>query len=623
MFAVAALLAAAAHAAAEELLYAVEGIDEPLAQNVLAHVNTVQLGRQARLAEKDYDDVIAGAARRARAALRPYGYYAPRIKGRIERRDEDSMLLVLTVDRGPPMTIGQSRVDVVGAGAQIEALREWRDKWPLKAGAVLDQNVWEQQKAHGIERAEAEGFLAAAYIERRLELDLENNSAVIKLTLDTGPQYVFGDIDYGEHVLKPGVLEFIPRFETGEPYNARLLDTFRMDLWKTGYFTNVEINENERPEQLPPRVDLALKLETTYKNAYQGSLGFGTDTGVRLQAQWNRQPMSRNGDRLDVGIGWQELDDELSVRTNYRLPRPKKQRQYWTAEIAAKMENLDLEIKRNPEDENFINIANGDIADFHIRAGRLKIRNLKQGDRQLFGTAFVQYLNSDQQYDLLNPIPELQGPFSHLLAFDDDVISIGYNADLVDVRGKGFDTAGRRDRAYFFVSDKWLGSDKHFKQAYVSTRRVYRRGDRWKILVRGEIGYTDSLVDELTIRVGEQDVDLSVTQLPNFYRFKAGGSQSVRGYGFEELSNNDIGSNHIITASVEAEFRFLDKWSAAAFVDIGNAFNDWSDPNLRKGVGVGIRWYSIAGPIRIDVAQALDFTGRPWRVHFTIGTPLL
>ena len=199
------------------------------------------------------------------------------------------------------------------------------------------------------------------------------------------------------------------------------------------------------------------------------------------------------------------------------------------------------------------------------------------------------------------------------------------------VWGKGFDVGGSRDRLYFFVSDKALGSDSNFKQAYIGTRRVYRRGDRWKLLVRGEIGYTDALVRNLEITVPPPEepeavgipVALSVTQLPNFYRFKAGGSQSVRGYAFESLSNNDIGSNHIITASVEAEFRFLDNWSAAAFFDIGNAFNDFSDPDLHKGVGVGIRWYSIAGPIRVDVAQALDFEGRPWRIHFTIGTPLL
>jgi translocation and assembly module TamA len=116
---------------------------------------------------------------------------------------------------------------------------------------------------------------------------------------------------------------------------------------------------------------------------------------------------------------------------------------------------------------------------------------------------------------------------------------------------------------------------------------------------------------------------LSFTRLPNFYRFKAGGSMSVRGYGFEQLSNNDLGSNNIITASAEAEYLFLPSWSGAAFFDIGNAFNDWDDPDLKRGIGIGIRWYSFAGEIRVDVAQAIDFEDKPLRWHITIGTPLL
>ena len=117
--------------------------------------------------------------------------------------------------------------------------------------------------------------------------------------------------------------------------------------------------------------------------------------------------------------------------------------------------------------------------------------------------------------------------------------------------------------------------------------------------------------------------EISVTLLPNLYRFKAGGSHSVRGYGFEDLTNNGIGSNHIITASAEVEFMFRQDWSVATFFDIGNAFNDWDNRDLKRGIGAGLRWYSIAGPVRLDFAQALDFDGQPWRIHFTIGIPLL
>lgn len=617
------LLSAAMGAAADELRYAVTGVEDSLEANILSHVETVQFGRQARLANRDLPEIIAGAERRAREGLRPLGFYAPEIEGRIDRVDDDTMLLTLSIRTGPPVRVADVRLEVVGPGRGVAALREWRKKWPLRVGAVLDQAAWEQAKTQAIDAANANGFLKAAFREHVIKLDLEQNEAELVLTLDTGPQYVFGDIDFGKHALKPGVLESIPRFAQGEPFSRRLLDKFRIDLWKTSYFSSVEIEEVRREETTPPQVDLLVNLATEYKNAYQGSLGFGTDTGARLQAQWNRSPMSRNGDRLDIGIGWQDQDDEASLRLNYRLPRRERDREYWVANGTAKIENLDLEIKRNPEDEDFLKIATGDIADYHLRLGNLRIRNLKQGDRQLFGTAFIQYLNSNQSYKLSTSIPELEGEYSYLLRFNDDVISLGYDVDIVDVWGKGFDVQGRRDRAYFFASDKSFGSDGNFKQAYVGARRIYRLGDRWKFLVRGEIGYTDVLVDNLTINVDGIDVALSVTQLPNFYRFKAGGSQSVRGYGFESLSNNDVGSNHIITASVEAEYRFLQKWSVAAFFDIGNAFNNWEDPDLHKGAGVGIRWYSIAGPIRVDVAQALDFQGKPWRLHFTIGTPLL
>ena len=191
------------------------------------------------------------------------------------------------------------------------------------------------------------------------------------------------------------------------------------------------------------------------------------------------------------------------------------------------------------------------------------------------------------------------------------------------MQGRRFATFGNHDIAWIFHSDQALGSTVEFTQAYLSTRRSYLVGDRLKFYLRAEAGYTDAAVDNFEINAGGEPFALSLTQLPNFYRFKAGGSMSVRGYGFEQLSNNDVGSNHIITASAEAEYRILDSWSIAAFADIGNAFNNWKDPDLKRGVGVGVRWYSIIGEVRVDIAQAIDFDDKPWRLHVTIGTPLL
>jgi translocation and assembly module TamA len=55
---------------------------------------------------------------------------------------------------------------------------------------------------------------------------------------------------------------------------------------------------------------------------------------------------------------------------------------------------------------------------------------------------------------------------------------------------------------------------------------------------------------------------------------------------------------------------------------VGNAFNNWSDPDLKLGTGLGLRWYSIIGALRLDFAKGWDRQGEPWEIHLTIGTPL-
>ncbi|MBC7182018.1 MAG: outer membrane protein assembly factor, partial [Marinobacter sp.] len=115
--------------------------------------------------------------------------------------------------------------------------------------------------------------------------------------------------------------------------------------------------------------------------------------------------------------------------------------------------------------------------------------------------------------------------------------------------------------------------------------------------------------------------------VPPSLRFFAGGDQSVRGYGYETLSpENDngvpVGGRYLMVGSVEYQYQFADKWRWALFVDHGNALNDLNDP-LATGAGVGIRWISPVGPLRLDVAKGLDPEfGGGWRIHFSMGPEL-
>jgi translocation and assembly module TamA len=629
------LLLTSAIALGSELRVDVRGVDDALRDNVLAHIGSVRTGWRDELSAPARAEIIANGIRRTREALRPFGYYQPTIEANVVTGGDGVHVLELRVSPGEPVVVSRADIRVTGEGEGHERLKRWLADWPLGPGRTLNQATWEASKSQAIEEAAGVGFLSAQFTVQEIRLDLIDNTAVLLLTLDTGPRWVMGNIDFGEHVLKPGIVESIPRFETGEYYRATLLDNLRFDLLATGYFTEVEVREARNATTDPPSIDLNIALETEFRNRYQGAIGLGSDTGIRLQTNFSRHPMSSRGDRIDIGLGWREVDEETALRATYRIPRPATRRHYWLVDGTARAENRDLEVKRSDEDTNFIQVANGNIEDLHVRFGELAIRNRQGGDEQIFTTLFGQVLTTRNEYavgDAAGGIAITAGDIEEVVRGSDTAASIGLEVRWVDVHGKGFDIRGKRDTFWAFTSLYTENEDSGFTQLYLATRRIYRVGERFKFLVRGEVGYTDSRVDEVQLDLGgslpgtgepSDTVELSVTRMPTFYRFRTGGSGSVRGYGFEQLSNNNVGSNNLLTGSVEVEMRLAQRWSAAVFADIGNAFNDWSRPQLKTGIGVGVRWYSIAGPISIDVAQAVDFEGRPWRIHFTIGTALL
>ena len=73
--------------------------------------------------------------------------------------------------------------------------------------------------------------------------------------------------------------------------------------------------------------------------------------------------------------------------------------------------------------------------------------------------------------------------------------------------------------------------------------------------------------------------------------------------------------------SIEFEHSLNNKWGVAVFYDGGNAIDNLKD-RLARGAGLGLRWKSPVGPVRIDVATALSREDRPWRLHINLGPDL-
>jgi translocation and assembly module TamA len=166
-------------------------------------------------------------------------------------------------------------------------------------------------------------------------------------------------------------------------------------------------------------------------------------------------------------------------------------------------------------------------------------------------------------------------------------------------------------------ADESLLSNASFLQVSAQGKLIRSFADRFRFITRLQVGHTET--DQLR-------------ELPPTIRFFAGGDQSVRGYGYQQLGPLDeaghvIGGEDLLTGSVELEYRFLEKWlflekwGVAVFYDTGNAMRSFSG-SLEEGAGVGLRWVSPIGPIRADAAWALTEPGTPVRFHLTVGPDL-
>ena len=226
---------------------------------------------------------------------------------------------------------------------------------------------------------------------------------------------------------------------------------------------------------------------------------------------------------------------------------------------------------------------------------------------------------TEQNEALLAANPDLE-PF---LKTETNTLALGAGWTLPNITGTGFASQGHILEARLLGAHRSLGSDVSFAQGYLRGRWHRIFGDRHKLLLGAEIGYTEANVQTLDVTLDDGMLELSITELPERYRFKTGGDRTVRGYGFETLSTNRNGANHLLTGTVEYEYRVGENWSVGLFYDIGNAFNDWKDRELQRGVGFGFRWYTVIGPVQIDIARPVDDADRSHRLHFTIGTRLL
>jgi translocation and assembly module TamA len=391
-------------------------------------------------------------------------------------------------------------------------------------------------------------------------------SARLSVTIDSGPPFRIGALDVrGTERLPADFVERYYTLESGEAFDQERLLALQSRLQNLPQLASVSV-DIPRDRSLAEAVPVRIRVSEAESRRLALGAGYSTNTGVRAEVGWR--------DVNFLSRGWE-------LQTGLRL---EQKRQALFADV-------------------FLPPTRANVRDsFGALAEATDIEGLRT-DRYAIGAVRAWTRGDDETALSLRYQRERLRPDG-----GDEAINKALTASVSWTRRRINDALDPR-RGYVLRGEigggaKSVLSDQDFLRIYGRAARYVPIGEDTLIL-RGELGAT--LADS---REG----------IPLDYLFRAGGSQSVRGYAYDSLGVQEgdatLGGRYLATASAEYIHWFRPQWGVATFVDIGDAADSRQDFDAKLGVGVGARWRSPAGPIALDLAWGHD--KQKLRLHFSV-----
>jgi len=574
------VLAAGSASAADPQPYSVEiaptgssAVDDTLAQSaqLVTLADSVPVPPFA-LIERARSDVP-----RMQTVLDSFGYYLntvsiainghtlsdPELPGYLDSVPaEKSVTVSVAIEKGPLFHLGE--VTIVGEVPEADR----RTLGIASGDPAVAANVL-AARSRLLTALQEDGFALATVDEPEAIADDQKNQLNVSFKVSAGPQVDIGDITFkGLTDVHEDFVRGALTVKTGDRYSPSKIEKARQAVLALGVFQGVSVRAGEHVDA-NGRIPLVFDLQERKRHALAVTAAYSTDLGVELSTTWSHRNLFGYGEQLNLtaaGMGLGSATTGLSYNLSAQFLKPLFLRPDQTLEFDAATFKQDLDA-------------------YSQRAETFASYLRRKFGTEWIASAGLSFSHDDVTQEGTNRLYKLVGlPLT--TAFDGTGVTgaledpaHGLRASFAATPTKSF---GASDLLFFVL------------QGQASTYYDFGTDARSVLALRGLAGSI----------IGGSNLSLPPDQ-----RLYLGGSATVRGFAYQSIGpqfpdGRPQGAKSVDAGTIEFRQRIGENWGGAAFVDAGqaNANGPPFQGLIRVGAGVGARYYTPIGPVRLDVA---------------------
>ncbi|MBK1616579.1 outer membrane protein assembly factor [Rubrivivax gelatinosus] len=536
------------------------------------------------LDDSEWARLIDGAPAQVRELLETEGYFDPtvilvRSVGNVGERH-----VRLELQPGPRTRVAKVTIEVEGAladaadGGQAharEALADLRHHWALPAGQAFRNPDWNAAKSAALARLRAAGYAGASWKATAAEVDTAAHAVQLVLVADSGPLFRFGEIVVdGLVVHDTRTVENLAGFAAGAPLTESALLDYQERLQQAGLFDSAAVTL-EPDTARADHARVLVHVKEAPLQVYTFGIGVSANTGPRASLE--------HAYRRVFGYA-------LSASNTFSLAQKK---QTWAGEIST-----------HPGEDFYRDLIGGTVDREEGSEDIVLSQQLRLGrsmDTQQLERLY--YLQAERSARTTTTHDSVH---TNTIAYSINHHNVWRRLDSVVLPTEGYSLSLQASLGHAHGS---AGDTGPFSRLYGRFTGYLPIGRAWYGSARLELG---------------QVVKRDAVAVPDSQLFRAGGDDSVRGYSYRSLTPTvngaESGGTSLLTASLELarpiSASMPSVWGAV-FVDAGRAANGFSGFNPAIGSGVGVRWRSPVGPLKLDLAYGQET--QQVRVHFSVG----